>query len=467
MKKYEELFYLIKSLSKSEKRYFKLDAQKEENSFVRLFEAIDEQKSYDEGAIKALFKDEPFVKQLTTMKNYLKNKILRSLRNFYANQSVNTQLHHILLNVEVLYNKGLYEVCRSELKRAEKYARSFQNHLLMIQITDWNRRIHQALHPADLQGIRKYVEIQKEQQQITTDYLDLLLANTDPAHFSILHKRTPTLLNKTLQELYNYQRFLYDDVPEQAEKTLRELIAEWNKHPELLQEYFAMYLSVNNNYLAYLVYRKNYQEALRHIQRMKGAEPNKLRHTAIIAKETLRRINTEMEIYRDAKMINEAEQFIPEMKAYLENYHRIVPENYRLSFQFQFAYTYFLKKDFDKALLWINETLNDPNSKTGENLFLLRNTHWLNLLVHFELDSGFALRYYIDGMKRFLQKQGDAEEFEQVLLKSLPKISDMPSRREQQAAFVELYETLAHMQIPDQSLRMVNFKEWIQEKIGV
>lgn len=53
MKPSVELFNLIKSLTKSEKRYFKLTStlQSGEKNYLRLFEAIENQKVYDEEEI--------------------------------------------------------------------------------------------------------------------------------------------------------------------------------------------------------------------------------------------------------------------------------------------------------------------------------------------------------------------------------------------------------------------------------
>ena len=64
------LHSLIKSLTKQEKRYFKLFAQRhtsgKENQYLKLFDAIDAQEVYKEDAIKKKFSKEKFVKQLFT-----------------------------------------------------------------------------------------------------------------------------------------------------------------------------------------------------------------------------------------------------------------------------------------------------------------------------------------------------------------------------------------------------------------
>src|SRR5688572_25646962 len=94
MVKKGNLFLLIKSLSKSEKRYFKLfaDNGKSDSNYLQLFEAIDKQEEFDEDAIRKKFKGKAFTAQLHVAKIYLSELILKSLRNFHANDSVNGQV---------------------------------------------------------------------------------------------------------------------------------------------------------------------------------------------------------------------------------------------------------------------------------------------------------------------------------------------------------------------------------------
>ena len=62
MKPSEDLFLLIKSLSKTEKGYFQKYAQLhssgKENNYIKLFYAIEKQASYEESKIVAQFKKE-------------------------------------------------------------------------------------------------------------------------------------------------------------------------------------------------------------------------------------------------------------------------------------------------------------------------------------------------------------------------------------------------------------------------
>jgi hypothetical protein len=118
--KKERLHQLIKSLSKAEKRYFKVynSAKSESTNYVKLFDAIDKQDIYDESAIKDVFKDSKFVRQLHVTKNQLIKLILKSLRNYHSSISVESELNLILRNIELLFRKELFGICLDELKKS-------------------------------------------------------------------------------------------------------------------------------------------------------------------------------------------------------------------------------------------------------------------------------------------------------------------------------------------------------------
>ena len=78
----QELFNLIQTLSKSEKRYFKLSVSvqslKDGEKYIELFDLMARTKEYDEKKIlhRIGFKT---IKQLSDHKNYLYELILKSL----------------------------------------------------------------------------------------------------------------------------------------------------------------------------------------------------------------------------------------------------------------------------------------------------------------------------------------------------------------------------------------------------
>ncbi|MGV6862373.1 MAG: hypothetical protein ACWA41_11415, partial [Putridiphycobacter sp.] len=139
MKPSNELFDLISSLSKSEKRFFKLNSslQSGEKNYLKLFDYIEKHSTYDEAALKKHFQYEKFIKHLPSEKNHLYKLILKSLRAYYADHSIKSQLKQEIKNVEILYQKALYKECNKFLKRAKKVAIEYEKFYYSFELINW------------------------------------------------------------------------------------------------------------------------------------------------------------------------------------------------------------------------------------------------------------------------------------------------------------------------------------------
>ena len=107
----DELFQLIKTLEKGEKRHFKLYVNRngatEDLKIIQLFDAIDRMEIYDE---EVIFKKNPSIlkQQLSNLKAHLYKQILTSIRLIRNDQNIDILLHEQLDYARILYNKGLY-----------------------------------------------------------------------------------------------------------------------------------------------------------------------------------------------------------------------------------------------------------------------------------------------------------------------------------------------------------------------
>jgi hypothetical protein len=140
MKQQEYLFELVQSLSKSEKRYFKLHSNlvSGSKSYLNLFEKLESSKEYDER--KLLKRTRIDKKKLSVAKNYLHEQVLKSLRNFHSSISIRSRIHALLLNVEILYRKGLIMPGYKELKKARSLALKHEKFGLLQEILNWERQ---------------------------------------------------------------------------------------------------------------------------------------------------------------------------------------------------------------------------------------------------------------------------------------------------------------------------------------
>ena len=120
----DSLFVLVKSLSKSEKRQFKLYVGRlgvnTDAKFLALFNLLDKLKTYDESQILV----NGIVKkaQLSNLKAHLYKQILISLRLNPVNQNIRVQIREQLDFATILYQKGLYKQSLKLLDKAKNMA---------------------------------------------------------------------------------------------------------------------------------------------------------------------------------------------------------------------------------------------------------------------------------------------------------------------------------------------------------
>ena len=169
MKPSNELFKLIKSLTKSEKRFFKLSSalQSGEKNYLRIFDYVEKQEDYEEEELKKEFKSEKFIKHLPSEKNHLYRLILKSLRLFYSEQSVSSILKQELKNVEILYDKALYKECEKFVTRAKSIARLNEEFYYWYELISWEKRLLEAAFEEGEFGVDLDELVAEEEEVIT------------------------------------------------------------------------------------------------------------------------------------------------------------------------------------------------------------------------------------------------------------------------------------------------------------
>src|ERR1043165_4405581 len=149
----DALFELIKSLTPSEKGYFKKFAAKlndtGKNNNLLLFEAIDCQETYDEAAVKKALKKEKLANQFSVAKNYLYNSILKSLLNYHEDNSVEVTLRNHICEVDLLAARGLIGQAIKLAEKANQLAEKYERFEVMLQLNILQRHLYLKLSPTD------------------------------------------------------------------------------------------------------------------------------------------------------------------------------------------------------------------------------------------------------------------------------------------------------------------------------
>lgn len=195
MKKSDDLFQLVKSLQKSEKRQIKLYAAQQSgaktSNHILLFDAIDRQESYDEEAIARRFQRHDFVKHLPALKKYLFDFVVKCLKMQQTDSAQAYSVYDEFKVIQLLANRGLHQ---RALKHYEKIKDLFQKiefygglvDLNLVAKDLWNAfypaRVAQAETGALLRENQAFIEMQYLQNSYGIRLLDarMLVSQTWP-----------------------------------------------------------------------------------------------------------------------------------------------------------------------------------------------------------------------------------------------------------------------------------------------
>jgi len=483
MSKKGALFKLIAAMSKAEKRYFKQFAKTNSlaSNYLTLFEAIEVQKMYDEQAIKAQFEGRAFVKQLHVTKNYLQNFILKSLRTFHQKPSKDAELKDLLRDVELLFAKGLYDHCHYALEKAEKMAQTYERHTPLLEVYGWRRKLLLMRLGSEKSG-EAVTGILKQEKEVLNQMLELneywhltyniLSIFKDESQRAALQKHP--LLNTIPNEghihavtLHYHIQYVWNVMnghPQKAAIALNKLIELLEKRPERIKDEPNPYMTALGNKIGMLLQTRQLEEAPKLIRKIRNVPTdfNIKNRQKISLKLLLRTYNIELELYRDTGQYDKGAALIGEAKALIHKEKKHISEEYILQFYYQFAYIYFMQKDYDRALDWLNKMVNESFEGSRQDLQIY--ARLLILMIHLELDNIMVLKYSIAAYRRFLKKRRQLETFEKILLKFFSKVC-MAFPYEYSVLFRQLYVDLFDGEeeiLTSNHLDYLDFRTWIE-----
>jgi hypothetical protein len=431
------LFFLVKSLTKTEKRYFKLfvSNQKSDTNYLQLFNVIDKQEQFDEEAIRKKFKGETFVNQLHVAKIYLYELILRSLRNYHSNDSVSGQILNLLRDTDILYRRELYEASLLKIEKAEKLALRYEKIVLLLEVLQWKRKL--LLTQAGPAGEGANVILDAEKSALgrlhdlhnywhkTHNVFEFVKGKSSLKELDV--RQATTLQAMTLHRHLLYSIYFMNGQMRKAEDEIALLISFLEKDPLRIEDDPGSYVTAISNKIGLLLAQKRWDETGNLILQMRTV-PAKYKLTSqnnFTVRLWLRIFNLELEVYRDTLQLSKATVLIREVEKFMRDHKNSIPDNYRIMLYYQVACIYFLKQDFSRSLVWINEIVNINFGGTRPELQCFARI--LNLMIHFELNNIIVLRYAVDSCRRFLKKMKMLGSFEKELLILFSRLSLAPN----------------------------------------
>lgn len=500
MKASDELFQLIKSLSKTEKGYFKKYASThiigEKNNYMKLFEAIDKQKIYNEAAIKSKFAKETFIKHLPSEKNYLSDLILRSLTSYSTKVSTEFKIKQLLLQIEVLFKKSLYKHCKKLINKAKELAYQYDHNVLLLNILNWEKIVMQSelyvlKTEKTIDDLFKEEQLIIEKVQSTSEFWKLAAQtyrlytakgtarNDDEvtAFGTFVENKHPWNVRQTLPYLakiyrYNAYGFYYYSINDfkKSYTCVQKELALWDTNPIQIKEHTSLYALALSNMVLTCGRLRKYKERLTYIEKIR-AIPRLWINTAyedMDSKIFLRLCVFETDTYYKTGEYEKGIALVPKIEEGIKEFgDKLIQKRALLTLYFNISYLYFIAGDYSKALHWQNKILNHPYIDFGLDIICFSKI--LNLLIHFEMKNDLLLEYVVKSTYRFLDKNNSLYKLEATILnfirKKLPEINSQKKRIESFKKLKEDY--IENSKDPNQSglLDYFDFPEWIQSKI--
>ncbi len=496
MKPSNELFDLIKSLTKSEKRFFKLQSalQSGDKNYVRLFDCIDKMDEYDEEAIKKTFDGERFIKHLPSEKNHLYKLILKALRSYYSDTSISSILKQEIKNIEILFNKALFDECRKFLARAKKMAIKYEKFYYHFELINWEKTLlEEAFEDGEfsldidalieeektvIDKLRNLAEYHVLYSKINYVFRSGGYVRTEENRAIVdeivnhpLIKGKNTALSKRAATICYYTQGFCNmangDYATALEKFTRvKTILDEADH--LRSDLSKRYIRTLSNMITCLLDQKQFDAANELVAAMRSfEEKDGFQHIDVQVSIFKNAGLAELELYHHLNDFDRGVQAAEEIMKQLSDFQGKLHKEQELMFFYQFAYIYFGAGHYNKALSWINKVLNDNENNLRQDLYSY--ARLFNLAIHFELGNYDLLEYTIKSTSRYLQKRERDFPMEKVIIEYFKKIIRNQSEAERKKQFTAFHKELKALKSEPENeivFKYFDFEAWIGAKLA-
>ena len=495
MKPSTELHDLIRSLTKSERRYFKLHSglQGGPKNYMRIFDAIDEQPAYDEDALREKFKNEKFLKHFPSEKNHLYQLIMNALRAYHAESSISGILKLEIKSIEILYRKALYTECNKTLHRAKRIARENEKFYYWFELLNWEKSLLEEAYESgeftkDLDAlIQEEADVIERLRNLAAYHVLYSKINyvfrsggyvrSDEEHAMVEEIREHPLIkgkNTALSKRAATICFYTQGFCNWAKRDWKASLEKFSRAKEILDGRPEIKADLAKRYVRTLHYIVNchielgqFAEArtgIDELHALEGAEGFGGRD--LETQLALARHLSELRLFDRSGYHTGA---LPKIEAILHDMERFSPsmhKEHELELQFSLCCVYFGAGEMNKSLLWLNKVINDNEQTLRQDIFSY--ARLVNLVVHFELGNYELLEYITRSAQRFLNKHHRADRMEVLLIDKMRKLGRAKTPLARRELFKELQlEIQQLLKDPNEGvvLKYVDILAWADSKV--
>ncbi|WP_108802605.1 hypothetical protein [Aquimarina sp. Aq107] len=448
----DPLFVLVKSLSKSEKRQFKVYVGRlgvnTDSKFLALFNHLDKSETLDEELIvaKGIVKKQ----QLSNLKAHLYKQILISLRLSPLHQNIRSQIREQLDFATILYHKGLYKQSLKILDKAKTLAKENEENNIAYEIVELekvietqyitrsiNSRADELTIEAKMLSMKNvltsrlsnlslqlyglmiksgYVRNDKE-HNIITNYFESKLPKYD---WNILGFREKLWLYKAhLWYSFMVQDFL------SCYKYSKKWVDLFYENPKMIILNPVFFLRGNHYLLEslYLIQDKT-QLKLTLSKFEKTIKSDDFPIDDNIEVLSFQFIyNNRLNVHFLEGTFDEGEYLVTEILDGITEYKNRLDDHHIMVLYYKIGCLYFGMADHRKCIEYLSKIINNKSLKMREDLMCFARV--LSLVAHYEAGMDYHLETQLKETYRFLIKMDDLYEVQKEMIKFLKNLGDI------------------------------------------
>ncbi len=495
MKPSTELFSLIKSLTKSEKRFFKLNSslQTGDKNYLKIFDFIEKQKKYDEEELKNHFKNETFVKHLPSEKNHLYKLLLKSLRAYYSDRTVSSQLKQEIKNVEILYKKALYKECNKFVRRAKALAKDYEKFYYWFELINWEKKLLEEAYESGVfnqdldELIKEETEVIEKLRNLAEYHILYSKINyifrsggftrnekerevvAEIADYHLIKGKNTAISTRATTICYYIKGLCAASIRdyEDALVNFKKAKSVMDSNPKIKSDLQTRYIYTLSFLLHCYIDSYKFEKADELISQLLELETQKT-YNSLDSKVRLftSRFIGQMQLYNRQGNFKKTLELVPQIEEGLARFEDKINKEKKLLFTYSTAYAYFGMGEYRTALKFINEVLNDNEKMLRQDVYSFARI--FNLVIHFELNNHDFLEYDMKSTARYLNKHDKDYEVEKLFMKEMRSLARINSDAEQRAIFENFDTKLAKLLKIDREnviLEYFDLRAWITSKL--
>ena len=492
----DQLFMLVKSLTKAEKRSFRLYVNRlqSDSKFIQLFDVLDRLEAYEE---QEILRRLPGVKKrhLANLKRHLYKQILTSLRLIHIQKSIDIEIREQIDFARILYGKGMYMQALRILESTKRKALDHHQDILHLEIIEFQKLI-EARHITRSRRVQNKMEalLEEAEERSFIAHSSNLFSNFNiqmhgwyiqyghikseeereqvQAYF---HRHLPadqpdrplTFFEKVnLYQAYFWHRYILLDFTAALDYA-RQWVALFHANEQMKEKDPVLYMRGQYYQLVVLYLLRDTAAYSEELRRFKGfvdgirGDLNENGELIAIVYLNLSRLNYAF----ISGQYEEGVGLIPEIGAELKRLSADTDVHRILLFYFKFAYLYFSMGRHEQALDYLNEIIHLKAGHLRDDL--LHNARVLHLLCHYELGNYQLLEYFIPAVQRLFEKASDLSPMLSCTVDFLARLSALPLS-ERAAAIHAFQQKLLHSRASVYEKKAINYLDipaWLEAKL--